>query len=180
MRLDLNPEVEPDVVGSATDLSAHFGLATFDAVWSSHNLEHLFDHEVDLALTEMHRVLKPNGFALMTCPDLEAAAELLLRRGLDGKAYDSEAGPIAVLDIFFGHGASIAAGNRFMAHRTGFTQERLGFKATQAGFRQVRVGRGEALDLWAILPMPDCDLDFVRSLVAGSRLAFLFEHGEAE
>ena len=176
IRLDLNPEVLPDVVGSVTDMRAHFDDGTFDAVWSSHNIEHLYDHEVTVALEEFRRILKPNGFVAITCPDLQSVAEMLLDRGLDGKAYDAPIGPIAVHDIVFGHGGSIASGNHFMAHRTGFTQERLGQKATLAGFREVRVGRGDELDLWAILSMPACDAHAVRDIVQDSRLAFLFSN----
>ena len=152
----------------------HFDDGAFDAVWSSHNIEHLFDHEVIVALGEFHRVLKPDGFVAITCPDLQAVAELLLDRGLDGKAYDAPIGPISIHDIFFGHGGSIASGNHFMAHRTGFTQDRLGLKATQAGFREVRVGRGHDFDLWAVLSMPECQTHVVADLVQDSRLAFLF------
>ena len=180
IRLDLNPEVLPDVVGTVTDMRAHFGDGTFDAVWSSHNIEHLYDHEVIVALKEFHRILKPNGFVALTCPDLQSVAEMLMDRGLDGKAYDAPIGPIAVHDIVFGHGGSIASGNHFMAHRTGFTQERLGRKATQAGFHEVRVGRGHELDLWAILSMPEFDAHLVNDMVRDSRLAFLFSNEDAD
>ena len=126
IRLDLNPEVQPDVVGTVTDMRAHFGDGTFDAVWSSHNIEHLYDHEVIIALAEFYRVLKPNGFAAITCPDLQSVAEMLLDRGLDGKAYNAPIGPIAVHDICLRarwlhrvgkplHGAS----NRFHAGASG-------------------------------------------------------------
>lgn len=177
VRLDLDERVEPDVIGTVTDLHSHFGGAAFDAIWCSHNLEHIHDHEVRLALGEFRRVLKPDGFAVVTCPDLEAVAESLLAVGLDGKAYDAPVGPITVHDIIFGHGGSIAGGNDFMAHRTGFTQDRLGAKATEAGFGGVRVGRGGAYDLWAVLPMDGCDPARVAALVRGTPLAFLYEVG---
>ncbi len=174
VRIDLDAKVDPDVVGSVCDMRDHFADATFDAIWCSHNLEHLYWHEVEIALSEFHRVLKEDGFAVITCPDLQAVAEMLLERGLHAKAYDAPAGPIHVHDIIFGHGASIASGNSHMAHRTGFTQESLGRLALQAGFHESRVGRGDAIDLWAILPMPLCDLDRVKRSAASSRLAFLF------
>lgn len=177
VRLDLDAGVEPDVVGSVTDLRSHFGDGTFDAIWCSHNLEHLHDHEVSLAIAAFRRVLKPDGFAVVTCPDLEAVAESLLAIGLDGKAYDAPVGPITVHDMIFGHGGSIAGGNGFMAHRTGFTQDRLGAKATEAGFGGVRVGRGGAYDLWAVLPMDGCDAARVAALVRDTPLAFLYEVG---
>ena len=56
-----------------------------DAVWSSHNLEHLYAHQVAVALGEFHRVLKPDGFALITLPDLQKVAELVAADSLEGQ-----------------------------------------------------------------------------------------------
>ena len=78
IRLDIDPEVEPDIVASITDMPM-VADASIDAVWSSHNLEHLLPHDVPLALSEFFRVLKPDGFALMTMPDLQRIAELVER-----------------------------------------------------------------------------------------------------
>ena len=68
--------------------------ACFDALYSSHAIEHLYAHEVIPALREFLRVLKPDGFALVTCPDLAAIARQLLDGGAEGIAYQSPAGPI--------------------------------------------------------------------------------------
>jgi predicted SAM-dependent methyltransferase len=81
VRLDINPDVQPDVIASTTDMSA-VADATAEAVWSSHNLEHLFAHEVPVALAEFRRVLKPGGFVLITLPDLQTVCELLVLRAL--------------------------------------------------------------------------------------------------
>ncbi len=45
-----------------------------DAIFSSHNLEHLYPHEVPVALSEFMRVLRSDGFVVLTCPDLKAVA----------------------------------------------------------------------------------------------------------
>ena len=47
IRLDIDPQAEPDVVGSITDMGPLLPQ-TFDAIWSSHSLEHLYAHEVPL------------------------------------------------------------------------------------------------------------------------------------
>lgn len=148
VRLDLDPGVAPDIVASITDMSM-VATASFDAVWSAHNLEHLFAHEVPLALAEFRRVLRPGGFALITLPDLQRAAELIAKDRLAEPAYISPAGPIAPLDMLFGHGAAIAAGNHFMAHRTGFTARTLEAALVAARFDSVRVVRDESYALWA-------------------------------
>lgn len=148
LRLDIDPGVAPDILASITDMAA-VATASCDAVWSAHNLEHLFAHEVPLALREFRRVLCPGGFALVTVPDLQRAAELVAQDRLEEAAYLSPAGAIAPLDMLYGHGAAIAAGNHFMAHRTGFTARRLEGVLVAAGFAIVRVVRDEHFALWA-------------------------------
>ncbi len=49
----------------------------------------------------------------------------------------------------FGFGRAIAAGNHFMAHRTGFTARSLEDALRRAGFASVRVVRDEGFALWA-------------------------------
>src|ERR1700742_3337904 len=75
VRLDVDPSVDPTAVGSITDMKHLFETGYFDAIWSSHTLEHLFSHDVPTALGEFKRVLKPDGFALIMCPDLESIAQ---------------------------------------------------------------------------------------------------------
>jgi len=130
--------------------------ASFDAIWSSHTLEHLYAHEVPLALAEFMRILKADGFALITSPDLEAAAALILDQGLDRTAYVSPMGPITPHDMLFGHSASIARGKTYMAHNTGFSSATLGNLLVNAGFGMVLVKR-DRLDLWALALMEDAD-----------------------
>jgi len=148
IRLDIDPKVHPDIVASITELGLVAG-ASVDAVWSSHNLEHLYPHEVPLALREFCRVLKADGFALITLPDLRRVAELIVQDKLDDPAYVSPAGPIAPLDILYGHRASLAKGNLFMAHHTGFTAKTLGQALIRAGFAEAKVQRDDSFNLWA-------------------------------
>ncbi|WP_418643853.1 class I SAM-dependent methyltransferase [Stutzerimonas kunmingensis] len=149
VKLDVDPKVKPDIVASLTDMSV-VASASVDAVWSSHNIEHLEGFQVAGALGEIRRVLKPGGFALITLPDLQRIAELIAQGRGDDVMYTSPAGPITPLDMLFGHQASLARGNHYMAHRTGFTAERLGTKLAEAGFGEVRVVKGRSFDLWAV------------------------------
>jgi SAM-dependent methyltransferase len=153
IRLDIDPQVKPNIIGSITDLSA-IENGSMDAIWSSHNLEHLNSYEVPIALTEFKRVLKLNGFVLLSVPNLRAVAQHIANDQLSTTLYQSAAGPITALDIVFGHQASQASGNHFMAHRTGFTSSTLGQSLLDAGFYEVRVHEGRRLDLWAIATMP--------------------------
>jgi SAM-dependent methyltransferase len=149
LRLDIDPAVRPDIVCSMTDM-APVVEASVDAVWSSHNLEHLYRHEVPLALREFLRVLKPGGLLLLTLPDLQRVAEMVAADGLESEAYRSASGPITPLDMIFGHGASLAQGHLFMAHKTGFTVTTLEHALQEAGFVGVQARRGDAFDLWAV------------------------------
>lgn len=149
VRLDIDPKVKPDIVASLTDMSA-ISTSSADAVWSSHNLEHLEGYQVSIALREIRRVLKPGGFVLMTLPNLEAVVRLIADGRADEAIYVSPAGPITPMDMLFGHQRSLEQGNRYMAHRTGFTPSRLGQFLLNANFSEVRVTRGNNYDLWAV------------------------------
>jgi predicted SAM-dependent methyltransferase len=156
IRIDIDPQSKPDLVASITDMRSSVTPQSFDAIWSSHILEHLYAHEVPFALAEFKRVLKPDGFALITSPDLEAVASLVLDHGLDHVAYVSPAGPITPLDMLFGHTSSITRGRLHMAHKTGFTCASLGRYIVDAGFPIVLVKR-ERFDLWALGLMQEAD-----------------------
>mgnify|MGYP000329889420 CR=1 FL=1 len=51
LRFDIDVAVAPDLVGTMTDMSA-VASESVDAVFSSHNIEHLYPHEVSVALAE--------------------------------------------------------------------------------------------------------------------------------
>jgi SAM-dependent methyltransferase len=166
VRIDIDPQAKPDLVCSITEMKSVFAPESFDAIWSSHTLEHLYAHEVPIALAEFRRVLKSDGFALVTSPDLETVASLIRDGGLNQVAYTSPAGPITPLDMLFGHSESIARGHLAMAHNTGFTCVSLGRCFVDAGFPIVLV-KQDRFDLWALGLMQDADQASIqRKLVA--------------
>ena len=151
-RLDIDPSVQPDVIGTMTDMQA-VASASVDAIFSSHNIEHLYPHEVPDALAEFLRVLSDDGFVVITCPDLQSVCQLVAEDKLTEAAYVAPAGPIAPLDILYGHRPAMARGNLFMAHRCGFTQKVLNATLQAAGFKAVATmarGRHPYYDLWAL------------------------------
>ena len=151
IRLDMDPAALPDIVASMTDM-ATVPDASVDAIYSSHNIEHLYPHEVPCAFAEFLRVLKPDGFLVLTCPDLQSICSLVVNDKLDTPAYETLSGePIAPLDVLYGHRISMAQGNLYMAHRTGFTQRTLMEGARAAGFKNGHcVQRPAHYDLWMI------------------------------
>lgn len=167
LTLDVDKSVNPDIVGSMTDMSA-VKSASVDAIFSSHNIEHLFVHEVPVALAEFRRVLKPDGFVVITCPDLQSIAELIAADRLTEAAYVSPAGPVRPVDIVFGYAPSIAAGNHYMAHHCGFTQKVMVGTLQGAGFAKVAAKRRPHpyYDLWALATMSNMPEAEIRALAA--------------
>jgi predicted SAM-dependent methyltransferase len=149
LRVDINALNQPDIIGSMTDMSM-VDSDSVDAIFSSHNIEHLYPHEVQIALGEFHRVLNSQGFCIITCPDIQSVCALVAQDKLLDPAYVSPAGPIAPIDILFGHRPSMAQGNLFMAHRTGFTEKTLTATLQEARFMTVAtMKRSHCFDLWA-------------------------------
>ena len=152
LRLDIDERVHPDIIGTMTDMSA-VADASLDALFSSHNIEHLYPHEVPVAFKEFLRVLKPEGFLVVTCPDMKSVCALVAEDRLTEPAYTSPAGPIAPLDILYGHRPQLAAGNLYMAHRCGFTQRVLDGTLRSSGFQSTAMmcrGSAPFFDLWGV------------------------------
>lgn len=147
-RLDIDEEVKPDIITTMTDLSM-IKDNEYDAIYSSHNIEHLFAHEVDIALEEFSRVLDNEGEIFITCPDMERAAEEIIKGNFLGVLYESPAGPISAIDILFGHRESLRNGQHHMAHRVGFTLKILLGLLKAHGFNTV-AGISDNMNLYAL------------------------------
>lgn len=176
VRLDVDSAVNPDIVGSVTELSQLFPASSFDGIWCSHVMEHLFAHEVHPTFVQFREVLKPDGFALIMCPDLEAVAKHVLDHGLVNIAYVSAAGPIRPLDMIYGHSRAIEDGKYHMAHRTGFSTERLGNLLLGAGFQTVAV-RSENFEICALAQMEKADSEGIQSELSKAGFDFRTEVG---
>lgn len=167
LRLDIDASVQPDLIGTMTDMKA-VADASVDAVFSSHNIEHLYPHEVPLALAEFRRVLRPDGIVVITCPDLQSVCALVAQDRLTEPVYVSPAGPIAPLDILYGYRAAMQRGNLYMAHRCGFTEKVLTATLQASGFTSVAIRRREHpdYDLWAVASLQPNDEGVLRQLAA--------------
>lgn len=152
IRLDINPNVKPDFLGSMVDMSI-IDTGSVDAIFSSHNLEHLYPFEVPKALQEFQRVLAKDGFLVLTCPDLQSICKLIADDQLTHTAYISPAGPVTPLDILYGFRPSLSKGDLHMAHRCGFTRKVLHATLKTSGFESVVTyarPRAPFFDLWAL------------------------------
>lgn len=139
VRLDIDPNCNPDIVASITDLG---DIGPFDGLFCCHCLEHVYPHEVAVVLSEFRRVLIPGGYAAVLVPDLQDV------RATEDVLYESAAGPITGLDMIYGHRKSIPT-MPYMAHHTGFTRDTLDEAMVEAGFAST-VKRVTAFNLLAI------------------------------
>ena len=147
IRFDIDEKVNPDIVGTLLDMSA-VETGSVDAIYSSHNIEHVFPHEVLIVLKEFHRVLKDDGMVVLVCPDLQSVCEAVVDDKLLQPLYESPAGPISPIDILYGHRPFIARGNEYMAHKGGFTYSVLNDAFIEAGFKMNYGGRNP--DRWEL------------------------------
>lgn len=166
LRFDIDVNANPHIVGTMTDMSALEDGAV-DALFSSHNIEHLYAHEVGTALNEFRRVIRDDGFCVITCPDLKSVCALVAEDKLTDPAYNSSAGPIAPIDILYGHRASMARGNLYMAHRCGFTEKVMITCLKEAGFGAiVTMSRGHPYyDIWALATVQQASEADIRAMV---------------
>jgi SAM-dependent methyltransferase len=123
--LDIEARTNPDIVADMTDMGE---IGLFDMVYCCHALEHLYPHQVNLALKEFKRVLKQGGAAMIVVPDLEGVKpnNQVLER--------SDRAPITGLHLFYGDHTQIPE-YPFMAHHCGFIAETLEYALTSAGLK---------------------------------------------
>ena len=142
IRFDIDEDVNPDIVGTLTDMSL-VETASVDAVYSAYNIDHIYAHEVPIALGEFFRVLKDDGFVVIKCPDLQSVAEAIAQDKLLDTLYVSPIGPISAIDIMYGNRQEISDGNIFMEKKVGFTYSVLNGSFAEVGFKTRYGGRSQ-------------------------------------
>ena len=138
IRLDIDVGVKPDIVGTLTDMNL-VETASVDAVHSAYNIDHIYPHEVPIALAEFYRVLKDDGFVVRRCPDIQKICEAVVQDKLLDTYYEINGLKIAPIDILYGNRQEISSGLMYMKKKVGFTYSVLDTAFYQAGFK-VRYG----------------------------------------
>ncbi len=166
VRLDIDPTNQPDILGSMLDMS-EVPDGSVDAIYSSHNIEHLYPNEIPQAVREFLRVLKPDGYAVIACPDLQAAAQMIAEDKLMETAYMSLAGPVTPFDIVYSHRQFTGRDKPYMAHHCGFTLTALSATLKSNGFAAVAgKRRPQAFDLWVVAAKQMLSDDQIRELAS--------------
>ena len=150
IRLDIDKNVSPDIVGSLTDMNL-VETSSVDAVYSSHNIEHIFPHEIPFALKEFYRVLNDNGIVVITCPDIQSVGEALANDRSLEPLYDSSMGGVTAIDILYGHRETTKDGNIFAVHKCGFTYSTLDRVFFEAALKPGLAGEGQMLLICILL-----------------------------
>ncbi|MBX9699406.1 MAG: class I SAM-dependent methyltransferase [Acetobacteraceae bacterium] len=165
VRLDIDPSVGPDILASLADIPKAVEDGSFDAAYTSHALEHLFFHEVPLALAGLRRVLRSAGYLVVSCPDIRAVAAEVAAGRLLSPVAESASGPLTPMDMLFGWGAALAGGNHYMAHRCGLDMANLARLLMEAGFATVLGGHPRGpFTLWAVASVSARDQRAMRGL----------------
>ena len=124
---------------------------SIQAIFLNHYLPCCYTHEVPALLNHCLTSLSDTGFLIITCPDFITIAHEILAHGLTHPSYSSAAGPIAPIDMIFGHRPTLAEGHTAMAHHSGYTQSSLVALLSEAGFKSVRaLARPEQFELVAV------------------------------
>lgn len=117
-----------DHVGDARDLS-RFEAGSFLQIYASHVVEHLdYKDELLATLQEWRRVLQPGGHLMISVPDLDVMARLLL----DREQLDTSERYAVMRMLFGGHM------DEFDFHKVGLNQDFLAHFLRSAGFVHLR------------------------------------------
>jgi SAM-dependent methyltransferase len=146
VRVDIDPEVNPDIIDDSSKLEK-FPPNSVDAIFSSHNLEHLHEEDAKLALSTYYNRLKPGGICIIVVPNLRDACKHIAE-GREDAVYLSPAGPIRALDMIYGF-APYTRNNVYQRHLWGYTSKSLHALFLEAGFENVQANGDDAYNVWA-------------------------------
>ena len=110
---------------------------SFDAIYSSHNIEHIFPH--DIWYLKEFEGFEDDGFNF-TCPDIKAVYALIGEGKVAEKLYTSPAGDVSPW-MYYMVLVSLASGHTYMAHKNGFTSESLSAQISNANFKSFCMGK---------------------------------------
>ena len=148
VRLDIDSSIEPDILASMLDMSV-VADESVDAIYVSHSIECLYPNELAVAFKEFLRILKPQGFAVFVCPDLQAAAQMISEDKILDAAYSAPIGAVTPFDMIYSHRLLTDRNKPYMARHCGFTLNMLLATLKENGFPSF-AGIRSNFNLWVI------------------------------
>ena len=139
--LDIDPAVKPDVCCDAKEMRK-LRRSKYDAVYSSHFLEHCYRHDVPVVLDGFRHVLKDSGFAHIRVPDIISVMECVIKgnRDIEDTWYKLPGANVSFHDVVYGWNKVMKEGNLYYAHKCGFSDKSLA-RALRAEFESVHVAK---------------------------------------
>jgi ADP-heptose:LPS heptosyltransferase len=110
--VDINPQVNPDIVADALDLSFLSDMSCSE-ILASHILEHFYEAQVIPALREWNRVLTPGSRLIIIVPDAQKVCTAWAE------------GSLSEIDVLKGFIGDNQAKSPWMLHKTFFWHDRL-------------------------------------------------------
>lgn len=96
--------------------------SSVDVVWACHVIEHLEWYQLPETFSNIMRVLKSDGAAIIRVPDIGSIAHLI-KDGLLTPVYTAENGyEVCVIDMLYGH-RGMQQNTEGQNHKTGFTAQ---------------------------------------------------------
>lgn len=137
--LDIDKNVNPDICCDARELQIQ---DVYDAVYTSHTLEHFYKHEIPLILSNIYNCLKNEGTLEIHVPDIKDLISRIGTSSLD--IHDvyyrlSDGNPITYHDVLYGWNYAMSNGNLYYAHKCGFTPISLYNNLAVAGFKDITI-----------------------------------------
>jgi SAM-dependent methyltransferase len=145
IRVDIDISVKPDIIDDSSKLE-NFTSNSVDAIFSSHNLEHLHVEDAKEAMVTYLDRLKPGGLCIIVVPNFELACKHIAE-GRDYAVYFSPAGGIRALDMIYGY-SKYTRNNVYQRHQWGYTSKSLTELFTNTGFINVQSSADDAYNLW--------------------------------
>lgn len=139
-RVDVDPAIDCDIHADVRDLG---DIGEYDVAYCCHMLEHLYPYDVEIALREILRVLKPGGYAAIIVPDLEDVSPT------DDPVYECPHGWVTGMDMFYGYHRTIQD-NQYMAHHTGFVAKTMSKALDKTGFSRYKTARLPSFNLLGV------------------------------
>ena len=140
IRLDLDPEANPDILGGMDDIP--LPDESVNAIYTSHTLEHVYYNDAIKTLREFLRVLSPSGMAMVIVPDVKSIAQRILDDDMYGSVYEVGGISVSAADMLYGHQGLMEGsepGREFrFCHKFGYTPKTLGAALATAGFSGVK------------------------------------------
>jgi hypothetical protein len=148
VRADTDAGVQPDIRTTLPTLE-RIEPGVYDAVWMPHLLQRLFLFDGAQVLTRIFRLLREEGFVLLTLPDGQLAATYLAHARAHEPLFEAAAGAVTAHDLLYGFGKNMEHGHLHLAHRAAYSGEALSLMLREAGFCNITV-KCDRFDLHAI------------------------------